>query len=251
MSAVLQEIKRKAIPRLTTAQMIEVDRLMTEEYRIGLLQMMENAGRSLASLAIHQFLHGEPAGKRVTVLAGSGGNGGGALAGARKLHSRGARVRVYLSAETDEAMKPATRQQLKALRRMGVKINPASELKNAPPAHLVADGVLGYSVSGNPRGTARTMIEWANKQTGAVLSLDTPSGLDLTTGKVHHPTVRADVTLTLALPKRGLFYKKALDYRGELWLADIGVPPELYAEPSLGLVVKHSLFSRSDMLKLG
>jgi len=248
---ILQELNTKAIPRLTTAQMIEVDRLMMEEYRIGLFQMMENAGRSLASLAVHQFLHDEPAGKRVTVLAGTGGNGGGALVCARRLHSRGVNVRVYLSAQSDEAMNPAPRQQLQTLRRMGVIINPASELKNAPPAHLVIDGVLGYSVSGNPRGAAKAMIEWANKQTGAVLSLDTPSGLDLTTGKVHQPTARADATLTLALPKRGLFYKKALDYRGELWLADIGVPPELYAEPSLGLVVKHSLFSQSYLVKLG
>ena len=39
------------IPRLTTAQMIEVDRLMIEKYKIDLVQMMENAGRNLARLA--------------------------------------------------------------------------------------------------------------------------------------------------------------------------------------------------------
>lgn len=58
-------------PDLTAQQMQEVDRLVTEEFGIDLLQMMENAGRSLAELAIR--LH-DPG--RITVLAGSGGNGG-------------------------------------------------------------------------------------------------------------------------------------------------------------------------------
>ena len=46
------------IPRVTTAQMMEVDRLMTDRYQITLTQMMENAGRSLADLALHGFRQG-------------------------------------------------------------------------------------------------------------------------------------------------------------------------------------------------
>ena len=41
--------------------------------------MMENAGRNLALLARQRFLQDDPRGKRVIVLAGTGGNGGGAL----------------------------------------------------------------------------------------------------------------------------------------------------------------------------
>ena len=39
------------LPALSTVQMIDVDRLMIEEYHITLLQMMENAGRNLAEQA--------------------------------------------------------------------------------------------------------------------------------------------------------------------------------------------------------
>ena len=39
------------IPFISTQQMIEVDRLMIEEYGIQLIQMMENAGRNLAELS--------------------------------------------------------------------------------------------------------------------------------------------------------------------------------------------------------
>ncbi|NIM09211.1 MAG: NAD(P)H-hydrate epimerase, partial [Planctomycetales bacterium] len=55
------------------------------DYRIDLIQMMENAGRNLAHLARSRFLGGDPQGKRVAVLAGTGGNGGGALVCARRL----------------------------------------------------------------------------------------------------------------------------------------------------------------------
>ncbi|MEJ2554871.1 MAG: NAD(P)H-hydrate epimerase [Anaerolineae bacterium] len=57
---------------------------------IELIQMMENAGRVLAHLARERFLDGAPRGRGVVVLAGSGGNGGGALVCARRLHNCGA-----------------------------------------------------------------------------------------------------------------------------------------------------------------
>jgi len=75
------------IPYVTTEQMIEVDRAMREDYRIELIQMMENAGRSLAHLARVRFLDGNPSGKHVVVLAGTGGNAGGALVCICRLHT--------------------------------------------------------------------------------------------------------------------------------------------------------------------
>lgn len=244
----IKEFKTE-IPRLTTAQMVEVDRLMIEEYHIELIQMMENAGRCLAILAIQRFLKKKLKKKRVIVLAGTGGNGGGAMVCARRLHSWGANVSVYLSAGEGK-MTAVPLHQLNALKRMGVKIKSGEELPQAKPADLVIDGLIGYSIKGDPTGLSKTMIEWSIKQTAPVLSLDTPSGLDLTTGTAHNPTVRATATLTLALPKHGLFDEKALPFRGELYLGDISVPPELYAEPSLGLKVKRSLFAKSDVVKI-
>lgn len=237
------------IPHLTTTQMVEVDRLMTEEYHIELIQMMENAGRCLAILAVQRFLKKKLKKKRIIILAGTGGNGGGAMVCARRLHSWGANVSVYLSSG-EEKMTPVPLHQLNILKRMGIKIKQGEELLQAEPADLVIDGLIGYSIKGDPKGLYKTMIEWANGQSAPVLSLDTPSGLDLTTGTAHDPTVRATATMTLALPKQGLFEENAVGVRGELYLGDIGVPPELYAEPSLGLKVKRSLFAKSDVVKI-
>jgi hypothetical protein len=43
------------VPALTGEQMREVDRIMMEELHIQLAQMMENAGRNLADLALRRF----------------------------------------------------------------------------------------------------------------------------------------------------------------------------------------------------
>ena len=90
-------IEKEKIPFVDTNQMIEVDRAMIHDYKIELIQMMENAGRNLAHLARQRFLNNDPMGKAVTVLAGTGGNGGGALVSARRLHNYGAKVTVFIT----------------------------------------------------------------------------------------------------------------------------------------------------------
>jgi len=241
----------KKIPQLTTDQMIEVDRLMMDEYHIDLIQMMENAGRCLAILAIDRFLKKKLSKKNVIVLAGTGGNGGGALVCARRLYNWGVNINVYLSNDS-EKMTPVPFHQLKTLERMGIPIYSGKDLSNSliPKADLIIDGIIGYSIKGDPRGIAKSMIEWANKQSSPVLSLDTPSGLGLTTGKVHNPTVIADATMTLALPKEGLYVENVLKIRGALYLGDISVPSELYAEDSIKIKVPKKLFAKADILRI-
>lgn len=234
------------VPHLTTEQMVEVDRVMMEDYGISLVQMMENAGRNLAHLARVRFLGGNPAGKTVAVLAGSGGNGGGAMVCARHLHNWGARVRVFLTKPPD-ALIGVPALQMRILRRMGVPTAEANSVGEVQEAALIADGIIGYSLSGTPRGAAADLIRWANGVSAPILSLDVPSGLDATTGIPLPPTVRAAATLTLALPKEGLRADGAEPYVGELYLGDIGVPPELYA--GMGLEVGN-LFAESDIVRL-
>ena len=234
--------------KIDTPQMIEVDRLMIEQYHIELIQMMENAGRCLAVVARERFLGQDPQGKKVVVLAGTGGNGGGALVAARRLHAWGAQVQVYLTKAPDQ-MTPVPAHQLQIVERMGILVKPGSDLPASGCYDLVIDGVLGYSVKGDPYGVAGQMIHWANTVAGPVLSLDTPSGLDLTSGTVRTPTVKADATLTLAMPKQGLFSSGAQDVVGDLFLGDISVPPELYEAPSLGLK-SANLFRHSDIVQI-
>lgn len=217
--------------QLTTDQMREVDRLMVEAYHISLLQMMENAGRNLADLAVH-MLGGSAAGMRILVLCGKGNNGGGGMAAARHLHNRGAEVAVRLAGEVKE-LKPVPAQQWQPIEKLGLAA--ASDVW--PPADLILDAMIGYGLQGAPRPPISDWIGRANASGTPILALDAPSGLDTTAGKTAGPCIQADATLTLAMPKVGLLAPEARGCVGELYLGDISVPAELYAANTLGLPV--------------
>jgi NAD(P)H-hydrate epimerase len=226
-----------SLPWLSVAQMREVDRLMIDEFAIALEQMMENAGRNLALLARH-LLGGDARARRVLVLAGSGGNGGGGLAAARHLLVAGADVGVVLA--KPERLAPATRRQHEILARLGV---PTST--DQRPAELLVDALLGYGQQGPPSGEIARLIGEATS--APVLALDVPSGLELETGRLHEPHIRAAATLTLALPKEGLRAGDAADVVGDLYLGDISVPSAVYER--LGLSFS-SPFGRSPLVKV-
>lgn len=236
------------VPFVSTAQMIAVDRAMMDDLRIDLRQIMENAGRALAQLARVRFLDGDPRGRRVVVLAGTGGNGGGAMVCARRLHGWGASVEVRVTAD-DEGFAPVPRHQLEILRRMGVWVRDGDDMALARRPCLVIDGVLGYCLRGAPRGASARLIRWAGSVGAPVLSLEAPSGIDATSGTVHQPAVRATATMTLALPTQGLRVPEVEARVGELYVADIGVPPALYAGPELGLCVG-PMFARADIMRV-
>ncbi|MEL7644861.1 MAG: NAD(P)H-hydrate epimerase [Anaerolineaceae bacterium] len=233
-------------PFVTTKQMMEVDRLAMEDYHIELIQMMENAGRNLARLAINQFL--SKGTKNVVVLAGAGGNGGGALVAARHLHNWGARVQVFLSRPL-ESYQGVTAHQLRILQEMQIDVRTASEPGAIVGIDLIIDGLIGYSLKGSPSGMAARLITWANHQNAPILSLDVPSGMDASTGKAFEPVIKADATMTLALPKTGFLAPDNETLTGKLFLADIGIPPELFSSPSLGLNVAN-FFAESEILRL-
>jgi NAD(P)H-hydrate epimerase len=212
----------RAIPAVSADEMREVDRLAVEVFQLGVLQMMENAGRSLALQA------SEMAGRRpfrAAILVGPGGNGGGGLSCARHLHNHGVEA-AYVLAQPPEEMRSAAVNQLRTLQTAGLK--PVSEPDAArviSQADVVIDALLGYGLSGAPRRRVADLIQLANASGKAVLALDLPSGLNATSGDHPGQVIHPARTLTLALPKLGL-----RDVEGRLFLADIGIPPELFGK---------------------
>ena len=113
------------------------------------------------------------------------------------------------------------------------------------PTDLILDALIGYSLRGDPRGDTRDLIEWANGTGSPVLSLDTPSGLDVTTGAPGVPCIAATATLTLAAPKTGLLDAAVV---GELYLADISVPPAVY--DAFGKSMPAGVFDENTVVRL-
>ena len=222
------------IPSVTASQMAEVDRIAVDEMGLELPQMTEMAGRSLSEVA-RKVLGGEVAGKRLTVMAGLGNNAGGGLVAARHLVNSGAEVMIALAISRG-GLRDAPSRRLATLDGMGISLQePATNQSplNVAPADLLVDALLGYNMDGPPREGFAALITSANSSGTPILALDVPSGLDATTGAAYAPCIRATTTLTLALPKTGLAGGVEAGVVGDVFLADIGIPEEVYRRMGL------------------
>ncbi len=228
-----------SVPAVTTEQMREIDRVAIEETGPNLLQMMENAGRSLASVCI-EMLGADWPGARIVVMAGTGGNGGGGIAAGRHLANRGVRTDVVI---TDaDRLGEVPRLQLELLRHAGGRV--AADPRNVADADLVVDAVIGYGLSSAPHGRAAELIDFVGRAAAPVVALDVPSGVDSTTGERPGLAVTATVTMTLALPKTGLHAAET----GRLLLADIGIPAAVYDR--VGVALEGPVFDRRWVVPL-
>lgn len=230
-----------AVPWISVAQMRDVDRVAVG-LGLSLTRMMENAGAELARMT-GMLLGGDLTGRRITVLAGPGGNGGGGLVAARRLIGWGAEVEVRLAVEPEQ-LAPIPREQLRLLQRMDATVAVGANELSTP--ELFVDAILGYSQRGDPREKAAELIAATDR--GRVLSLDVPSGLELEHGRARAPAVHAEATLTLALPKQSLRLEVARPLVGNLYLADISIPSIVYE--TLGIRYR-SPFARGSVVKLG
>ncbi len=176
------------IPFITKVEMIEVDRLMVEKFKISLIQMMENAGRNLASIARNLFFNGDVSNKKILILTGHGANGGGALVGARHLINWGADVRVIISKDTEE-FSGVPKIQLEILKQMDTDIYHFKDYDKNTKIDLIIEGLVGYSLNGNPKKTLKEIIEFANALPVKKLSWDVPAGIDVSVCKALKPTL--------------------------------------------------------------
>lgn len=213
------------IPTVTGAQMAEVDRAAVEDLGVSIEMMMENAARGIARVC--GAMLGSLAGRRVVCLAGTGNNGGDAIAAARRLHGWGADVRCVLSSTRDGLHGDLNKRQHDIAVRLGIPIADTDRAR-FDDAELIVDGLLGYNVRGAPRGNVEVLIREADRSRVPILAVDLPSGLDPDTGKPLGIAIRAAATVTLALPKAGLVHAASRNLVGEIVLIDIAVPPAVY-----------------------
>ena len=159
------------------------------------------------------------------VVCGVGNNAGDGLAAARHLHRWG-RLSSVSCVDAGRLSGPAAKE-LDALRRIGVRVDDGLQLGDAD---WIVDAIFGTGLSRAPEGRFKEWIEAINDSGKTVLSVDIPSGLDAETGVAYSPTVRADMTVALGLPKPGL-----REVGGRVIVADIGIPNEAYA--AVGIVL--------------
>ncbi|MGZ5556178.1 MAG: NAD(P)H-hydrate dehydratase, partial [Candidatus Aminicenantales bacterium] len=173
--------------------------------------------------------------------AGKGNNGGDGLVVARHLHNAGARPDVLLFSAKNEVKGDAAVNLAIALK-MGI---PVTEVRDAAAwtkgrgvvshASIVIDALFGTGLAKPLEGLFAAVVEDISRAEAYKVAVDIPSGLSADTFEIIGPSVKADLTVTLAAPKVAHIFPPALDRVGELVIAPIGIPPELFENPDLKL----------------
>jgi NAD(P)H-hydrate epimerase len=192
---------------------------------------MENAGKAVAA-ETRDFLGGIQK-QHILCLIGAGNNGGDGLVAARCLAEWGAKVTVYLCSD-----RPADDANLQLIKKHGIAYFETKTDKNFKKYNAlladttcVIDALLGTGKMRPLEGAFQTVLEKAADARSAgnfkVVAVDMPSGMDADTGSADPACLSADLTVTLAFPKTGLFYFPGASLAGKLKIADIGIPESL------------------------
>jgi NAD(P)H-hydrate epimerase len=188
--------------------------------------LMENAGRAVAD-AICARIPSVCAGT-ILVLVGPGNNGGDGLVVARHLAAAGRRVSVFQVDRGQVADAKALLLREKAVPIRSAADDPELRVLDAllESADLVVDGLLGAGRLRPIGSPLADVIDRVNRRLPRtiVVAVDVPSGINADTGDADAHSIRADLTVTLGCPKRGLFVGTASRLVGTLVVVDIGIP---------------------------
>jgi len=219
---------------VTAQEMQEMDRETINGFGIPGRILMENAGKGSFDMLLSLFP--DISSKRVSILAGSGNNGGDGFVVARYLIQMGVRTEIFLLAPREKVAEDALANLLlveKLVERCSnafltevPDLESFNEIKTRiVHADLIVDAILGTGLKSEVRGFFKTIIETVNDLPCPRFSIDIPSGLDSDTGVPRGVSIQAFATATFAFAKIGHFLASGRELSGKLKIVDIGIPP--------------------------
>jgi len=223
---------------VSAAEMRELDRLTIEEFGILGEILMQRAGLGVAEAAM-RFATTSKQEPFVQIFAGKGNNGGDAFVAAYCIKEMGCDVEVLFAGDSSAVSGDAL-THLNRMRSEGIELRELATveewqaLRGMPhlAGSILIDGLLGTGISGAARGPVSAAIDVINEfsRNAPVVAIDIPSGMNADDGTVAGSCVIADLTVTMALPKKGLLEPCALNAVGNLEVIDIGIPAEFSDE---------------------
>ena len=207
---------------LSSAQLKELDKYTIIHEPIASIDLMERAARALTEAIVQRWDKSFD----IVVFAGPGNNGGDALAVARMLSKRGYRVEVFLF-NTKGKLSEECQTNLNRLKTCGsiyfTEISTQFDPPNLTEKHLVIDGLFGSGLNKPLNGGFASVVKYINSSKAQVVAIDIPSGLmgEDNTYNVRTNIIRADVTLSIQLPKLSFLFPENEDIVGEWELLDI------------------------------
>lgn len=182
-----------------------------------LSRLMYNAGSALAKAVSDRLGIG---GKKITVVCGSGNNGGDGLAAARELLKFGASVSICfpLGVPATETAKPF----------IGV-INDVEILNGVPKeCDILIDCLFGTGLNRQLEGKAKETVLAMNRCSAVKIATDIPSGVPADGEFIPETAFAADLTYTFIALKLCSVLPSTSEYFGETAVVDIGAPPLNY-----------------------
>lgn len=210
-----------------------MDKQATAEYGIPPELLMENAGEAVYYIIQQEF---SVEGKKFAVLCGPGNNGGDGFVIARKLHSRGDDVKVFLLADREKYQGPA-RQNLDIITRFPIPIKEVTsvrQIKNEiAAADAVVDAIFGTGLDRNVEGLPAQIIKAVNDSGKKVFAVDIASGINGDNGREMGISIKADATITFGLPKLGNLLYPGYNRGGKLYVSHISFPRPMYESETI------------------
>lgn len=209
---------------LSSNQLKELDKYTMEQEPIASIDLMERAAQALTEAIIRRWDTSHP----IVVFAGPGNNGGDALAIARMLSQKNYHVEVFLF-NTKGRLSEECQTNLHRLKTCGSIYFTEISTQFDPPIltenHVVIDGLFGTGLNKPLNGGFAAVVKYINASKATVVAIDIPSGLmgEDNTYNIRPHIVRADVTLSIQLPKLSFFFPENEEIVGEWELLDIGL----------------------------
>lgn len=215
------------------SEMRAMDRAAIESYGIPDEILMENAGIAVARLIEKEI---GIAGKSFLIFCGAGNNGGDGLVIARKLHSQGGRVKVFILGHPERFKGPAA-LNLSIARRLPLELEQlqgtAALKDDLKGCDAIVDAIFGTGLDRDVEGLYAQAIYEINSSEKKVFSVDIPSGVNGDTGKIMASAVHASFTVAFGLPKVGNLLYPGYLLGGKLLVTHISFPPTLYEDDGL------------------
>lgn len=219
--------------RFTPSEVSVEEMSAIEENAVSLgfprLLMMENAGAKVADFILKNY--GAHV-RNVAIVCGTGNNGGDGFVAARRLRNNLLNVKVILVGNPSEIRSGEARINWLLLERMDdvgklflTDNSSIDALKKVfEECDIIVDAILGTGVKGILNDPIKSVVETINWFKKAVIAVDTPTGLNPSTGEVHGVSVKASHTITFHKMKKGLIDKEG--YTGKVFVEEIGIPWE-------------------------
>ncbi len=203
-------------------QVRELDRTSIESFGIPGLTLMERAGSAAYRLLRTKW----PEVQDVTVVCGTGNNGGDGFVLARMVLQDGIAVRVLQLGDPDKLSGDA-KHNADAFMALGGEIIQFGSVPEQ--TEVIVDGVFGTGLEREVGGDWAEALGAINDHWAPVLALDIPSGLHSDSGKVLGIAVKADATISFIGLKQGLFTGDGPEQCGELHFDELEVPSGVYS----------------------